>query len=77
MVQTDGTKRHACIKFTDNERMRDVLQSIGGQVEYRHTSGEISIMRISTAGMGARTVGIANLPPEVSDGILRTVLFRY
>jgi len=57
--------------------MQDVPQSIGGQVENRHTNGEISIIRISTAGMGARRVGIANLPPEVSHGVLHTVLSNY
>jgi len=49
MLQNDRPKRHVCVKFRDNERMQDVLQSTGGQVEYRHTSSEISIIRISTA----------------------------
>jgi len=64
MVQTDGPKRHVYIKFRDNERMQGVLQSIGGQVEYRHINGEISIVRISAAGMGPRRARIANLPLE-------------
>jgi hypothetical protein len=34
-----------------------------GQVEYRLTNSEISIVRISTAGMGMRRVRIANLSP--------------
>ena len=47
MVKTDGPKRQVYIKFRDNERMQEVLQSIGSQVEYRHTNGEISVVRIS------------------------------
>jgi hypothetical protein len=62
IVQNYGPKRLVYITFPDNERMQDVLRSIGGQVEYRHTNREISIVRISTAGMGARRVRIANLP---------------
>jgi hypothetical protein len=77
MVQTGGPKRHVYIEFRDNKRMQDVLQLIGGQDEYGHTNGEISVVRISTAGMGARRVKITRLPPEVSDGVLRTVLSRY
>jgi hypothetical protein len=30
MVQIDGPKRHVYIKFRDNKRMQDVLQSTGG-----------------------------------------------
>jgi hypothetical protein len=77
MVQIDGPKRHVFIKFRDNDRMQDVFHSTGGQVEYRHTNGEISIVQINTAGMGMRRTIIANVPPEVSDGALRTVLSRY
>jgi hypothetical protein len=48
MVQTDGPKRHVYIKFRDKERMQDVFQSIGRQVEYPHTNREKSVVRIST-----------------------------
>ena len=65
VVQIDGPKRHVYIKFRGSERMQKVLQSTGGQVEYRHTNSEISVVRISAAGMGIRRVRIANLPLEV------------
>lgn len=48
MVQTDGPKRHVYIKLRDNERIQDVLQSIGRQVEYPHTNSEVSVVRLST-----------------------------
>jgi hypothetical protein len=57
--------------------MQGVFHPTRGQVEYRHTNGETSMVQIETAGLGSRRVGIANLPPEVSDGIPRTVLSRY
>jgi len=77
MVQIDGLKGHVFIKFRDIERVQDVLHSTGEQVECRHTKGELSNFRINTAGMGMRRVRIANLLPEVSDGIIWKVLFRY
>jgi hypothetical protein len=63
MVQIDGPKRHAYIKFCDNNRLQEVLHLTKGQVEYRHTNGEISIVRLEPAGLGVRKVRIANLPP--------------
>jgi len=61
MQQIDGTKRYVYIKFRDNNRLQDVLNLTGGQVEYQHTNGEISIVRLETAGFGMRNVRIANL----------------
>jgi len=77
MVQIDGPKRHVYINFRDNNRMQDVLHMTGGQTKYRHTNGEISIVRIESAGMGMRRVRITDLPREMSDGVIRTVLSRY
>jgi hypothetical protein len=74
MVQIDGLKHHVYINFRDSERMREVLQSTGGEAEYKRTNGVISCVRISMAGMGLRRVRIANLPPEMPDGALRTIL---
>jgi hypothetical protein len=52
------------------DEYRDVLLSTGRQVEYRHTNSEISDVRVSTAGMWTRRLGIANLLTEVLDGVL-------
>jgi hypothetical protein len=57
--------------------MQDMLHSSIGQAEYRHTNGEISMVRIETTGLVSRKVRIANLPPEVSDAVLRTALAMY
>jgi hypothetical protein len=77
MVQIDGPKRYVYIKFRDNNRLLDVLHLTGGEVEYRHTNGKISIVHQETAGLGMRKVRIANLPPEVPDAVIRTVLSIY
>jgi len=57
--------------------MQDMLHSTGGQAENGHTNGEISTIRISTAGMGTRRGRTANPHPEVRDGVLRTFVSRY
>ena len=75
--QMDGQKRHVYIKSVDFNRTQDVLRSSNGQTEYRHDNGEISLVRIELPGMGTRGVRIANLPPEVPEGLMRTVLSRY
>jgi hypothetical protein len=54
MVQIDGSKRGVYIKFRVNERTQDVVQSTGGQLEYRRTNGELSTVRINTAGRDCR-----------------------
>ena len=46
MVQIERPKRHVFIKFGDSDRMQDVLHSIGGQVEYRHTRYVRKVMRL-------------------------------
>ena len=67
MVQIEGLQRHVYIKLRDNNRLQQVLHLTGGQAEYRHTSGEISMVRVETAGLGTRRDRIANLPPEVPE----------
>jgi len=77
MVQIDLPKRQVYITFRVNGRMQDVFHSTGERFEYSHSNGEISTFRISTAAMGTRRERIANLPLEVLDGVLWTVLSRY
>jgi len=48
------------INFQEKGQMQNVFHSTGGQVEYRHSNGEISTVRIIRAGMGTRILGIAN-----------------
>lgn len=77
MVQIDVPKRQVYIMLREVGRMQDKFHSTGEQAEYYHSNGEISTVRISTAAMGTRRERIANLPPEMSDGVPWTVLSRY
>jgi hypothetical protein len=54
------------IKFEEEKgRIEDIPLTTRGQVDYKHTHGEISHVRISAVGLGMLKVGISNLPPEV------------
>ena len=64
MFQIDGPIRHVCIKIRNDQRMLKILMSTNVQEEFRHTNGEISNVRIETAGLGMRRARIANLPQK-------------
>jgi hypothetical protein len=67
VIQIDGTKRQVYIKLIDNIYVIDLLHATKGQSEYKHNTGEITIVTISMAGMGNKRVRIANLPPDVPE----------
>jgi molybdenum cofactor biosynthesis enzyme MoaA len=77
MIQIDGPKRNLYIKFKSVDKQRQILQDTKGQREYKHENGEISIVTIEPAGMGIRTIRIANLTPEVNDQTILNILTKY
>ena len=77
MIQVDGPRRHVYIKFTNEDRVKEVLQDSHGQLEYMHDNGEISQVCIELAGMGIKKIRIAGLPPEVKEHTLKECLATY
>ena len=77
MIQIDATKRHVYLKFTEECHAVNILQTIRGPLECRHSTGETSKVRVEIAGMGTRRVRIANLPPEVPERTVRNALGPY
>jgi hypothetical protein len=58
MIQIDGQKRQVYIKLADNACVQALLRDKCGQAEYRHNTGEISIVSIVMAGMGTKKYGL-------------------
>jgi len=77
MIQIDGIKRHVFLKFVDDTYIQNILQSTNGSAEYRHVTGQISIVRLKVADMGMRRIRIANLLPEVNERSIRAALASY
>ena len=61
MIQIDGIKRCVFMNFVNDTYIQNILQSTNGSVEYRHVTGEISIVRLEVAGTEMRRIRIANL----------------
>jgi hypothetical protein len=77
MIQNDGARRQVFLKFTEQHYANYILNETNGCVEYKHTNGETSLVKLELAGLGARRVTVANLPPELSAPAIRSALAPY
>jgi hypothetical protein len=77
VIQIDGPRRQVFIKLKQSDELQAILQATNGIQVYKHSNGELSHVRIEITGMGTKHKRIANLPPEVPDGTLRTTLAQY
>jgi hypothetical protein len=74
MIQIDGTCRQVFVKFTDPHFVQGILNATNGEIVYKHSTGEISPVRLMFAGMGTRRIRLANLPPELPTTTIQNVL---
>jgi hypothetical protein len=77
MRQTDGIKRHVYLKFTYDQYVHDILQRTNGTMEYKHVTGELSVVCIEPAGICIRRIKLMHLPPETPERTLLNVLALY
>jgi hypothetical protein len=74
MIHIDGIRRQVYIKFIDLSFVHDILRATNGETVYKHVTGETSPVRLMEAGMGLKSVRLANLPPEVSTNNIRVAM---
>jgi arginyl-tRNA synthetase len=76
-IQIDTINRHVNIKMVNADTVHALLDRTGGQVECKHTNGEISRVHMAMAGLGRKKGRIANLAPEVANEAVRAALTPY
>jgi hypothetical protein len=52
------------IKLVTEWLMLGLISKIQEQVDYKHTTGEVLKVTIMSAGLGPRTIRVANLSPN-------------
>jgi len=77
MLQIDSPRCQVFIKLKQCNELHRIIQETIGLQEYKHSNGEKSQVRIEMAGLGTKRIRIANLPPEVPEGPIRTALAQY
>ena len=77
MIQIDAPKRQVYLKLRDDKLIHQLLQTTTGQLKYKHPNGEVSNVKIETAGTRTSRVRLANLPPEIGESIVRNALAKY
>jgi hypothetical protein len=77
MLQIDGPRRRAYIKFVNEHRLNRTLRDTQGKQTYKHENGEQSQVIVELAGLGTREIRIVNLPPEVNNRVVIEFMINY
>jgi hypothetical protein len=68
MIQVDGIKIHVYIKLLTEQIAHKIIQDTNGRITYKHPDGLITTVLIELAGMGIKSIRMANPPPPGSSG---------
>jgi hypothetical protein len=77
LVQLDGHKRSVYIKLQDQAAVDNLLRATNGNVQCKHSNGEVSYVQLDSAGMGRRRIRVAYLPHDIPDEVLTSALIPY
>jgi len=77
MIQVDGPSRRVFVRFSNEDKVKEILLDTNGICEYKHDKGEISQVSVEIAGMGTKRIRIAGLPPEVKKATIKESLSKY
>ena len=74
MTQIDFIKEQVYVKLIGRDYMLFIINDTNLGGEYKHLTGEVSVLEIAIAGMDYKRIRVANLQPEVPDEKLRNSL---
>jgi len=76
-IQIDWPLRNVYVKCVSSDKMMNTLKQINDDLSFRHESGDISHVKVETAGVGIRKIRVSTLPPEVREPQIKNVLSTY
>lgn len=77
MIQLNGVTRQVFIKCTSTNIVEEILERTKGELSFTFSNGQRTKVKIEKAGPGIKSVKIYNLPPELSNTNISTVLEKY
>ncbi|KAJ4446457.1 hypothetical protein ANN_13153 [Periplaneta americana] len=77
MIQVNGVTRQVFIKCTSTNIVEEILERTKGELSFTFSNGQRTKVKIEKAGPGITSVKIYNLPPELSNTNISTVLEKY
>ncbi|KAJ4437791.1 hypothetical protein ANN_13729 [Periplaneta americana] len=77
MIQLNGVTRQVFIKCTSTNIVEEILERTKGELSFTFSNGQRTKVKIQKAGPGIKSVKIYNLPPELSNTNISTVLEKY
>ncbi|KAJ4442573.1 hypothetical protein ANN_04160 [Periplaneta americana] len=77
MIQLNGVTRQVFIKCTSTNIVEEILERTKGELSFTFSNGQRTKVKIEKAVSGIKSVKIYNLPPELSNTNISTVLEKY
>jgi hypothetical protein len=77
ILQIDGAQRQVYVKLREYQKILDILESTNGEGTVRHSTGEVSKVRIEAAGLGIKRVRLTNLPQETTNRAIQLALGKF
>ncbi|KAJ4440782.1 hypothetical protein ANN_10628 [Periplaneta americana] len=77
MIQLNAVTRQVFIKCTSTNIAEEILERTKGELSFTFSNGQRTKVKIEKAGPGIKSVKIYNLPPELSNTNISTVLEKY
>jgi hypothetical protein len=77
LIEIDGIKRHVYIKLLTEQMAHKIIQDTNGRMTYKHPDGLMTTVIIELAGMGIKSIRMANFPLEVPENKIQAAIAPY